>query len=218
MKSVATGSLDKKVNQLQSNILEMKVKQPPPPPPLQPSTGYHGGQNSAGPVPEWVLRQRKQNSIIIFGLPELEEDKRLQEQLKFLWEDIGIQDLAEGEWSGFRVGKFEDGRKRPVIVKFSQIERKYEVLIGAKNLKGKVRWSGVGITHDLTKFQCLQEKQQELRLRIEADKRNATHSNTGSGQTWCVVGGRGARCVMLLPSNGKTNEQQQQQQQQQQKQ
>ena len=45
------GSLDEKGGQLQSNILEMKVMQSQPP--LQPSTGYHEGQNLVGPMPEW---------------------------------------------------------------------------------------------------------------------------------------------------------------------
>lgn len=114
------GSLDEKGGQLQSNILEMKVMQSQPP--LQPSTGYHEGQNLVGPMPEWMLSQRKQNNIIIFGLPEMEGDTCLQEQLKSLWQDIGIPDLAEGEWSRFRVGKFEDGRKRPVIIKLRKLE------------------------------------------------------------------------------------------------
>ena len=149
-------------------------------------------------MPEWMLHQRKQNNIIIFGLPEMEEDNCLQEQLKSLWQDIGIPDLAEGEWSRFRVGKFEDGRKRPVIIKFAHIGRKFEILIKAKNLKGKPEWSGVAITHDLTKFQCLQEKKHELHLRIQADKRNATRSDNDA-HSWRVVGARGAQRLMLLP-------------------
>ena len=128
----------------------------------------------------------------------MEGDTCLQDQLKSLWQDIGIPDLAEGEWPRFRVGKFEDGRKRPVIVKFAHIGRKFEILLKAKNLKGKAEWSGVAITHDLTKFQCLQEKKHELHLQIQADKRIATRSDN-DGQSWRVVGVRGALRVRLIP-------------------
>ena len=61
----------------------------------------------------------------------------------------------------------EDGRKRPVIVKFAHIGRKSEILQKARNLKGKSVWNGVAITHDLTKLQCLEERKNELYLRLE---------------------------------------------------
>ena len=189
--------LDEKVNQLQSDILEIKAMRQPPPP-MQPFIVDHGGQNLLGPMPEWMLRQRKLNNIIIFGLSEVKGETCLQEQLEPLWKDIGIPDLAKEEWSGFRVGKSEDGRRRPVIVKFAQIGRKSEILSKAKNLKGKAGWLGVAIAHDLTKFQCQQDKKHELHLRAVVDERNATCSEN-DGQTWRVVGVRGARHVKLLP-------------------
>ena len=188
-------SLEDKVNQLQSDICNMRKTQLSPP--LQPSTGPH----EIGPMSEGMLRQRKQSNIIIFGLPELNDgDTDLLDQLGSLWNDIGVSDLDNGSWSGFRVGKYEDGRKRPVIVKFLDIAKKFEILLNAKNLKGKAKWAGVAIAHDLTKLQCLQEKERELHLRLEAEKRNASCPDIG-GRSWRVVGVRGSRRVALVHGN-----------------
>ena len=55
-------SLQDKVNQLQSDIRTMRITQLSPP--LQPSTRPH----EIGPVPEWMLRQRKQSNIIITAI------------------------------------------------------------------------------------------------------------------------------------------------------
>ena len=188
-------SLEDKVNQLQSDIPNLRTMRSSPQ--LQPSTGPY----EIGPMSEWMLRQRKQNNIIIFGLPELNDGAAgLLQQLGSLWQDIGISELDDGAWSGFRVGKCEDGKKRPVIVKFLDIAKKFEILLNAKNLKGNTKWAGLAIAHDLTKLQCLQEKEKELHLRLEAEKRNATCPVIG-GTSWRVVGVRGSRCVVLVREN-----------------
>ena len=188
-------SLQDKVNQLQSDIRTMRITQLSPP--LQPSTRPH----EIGPVPEWMLRQRKQSNIIIFGLPELQDGNTgLLDQLGSLWTDIGISDLGDGSWSAFRVGKSENGRKQPVIVKFLDISKKFEILLNAKNLKGKAKWAGVAISHDLTKLQCLQEREKELHLRLEAEERNTNCPDIG-GRRWRVVGVRGSRRIMLVHEN-----------------
>ena len=194
------GSLDEKVDLLKSDILKMKTSHsPPPPPPFVRCDRRSSPPNQVGPIPEWMLRQRKKNNIIIFGLVEITDGSIcLKEQLDSLWQDVGITDLTDDEWSAFRIGKLEDGRKRPVIVRFEQIKRKSDILLKAKNLKGKNKWLGVGITHDLTKLQCLEEKQHELHLRLDAERRNIIHSESEYGQCWRVVGRRGARRVMLV--------------------
>ena len=91
-------------------------------------------------VSQWPREGRHRRGFrreFFFGDDKLYACVCLQEKLKSLWQDIGIPDLAEGEWSRFRVGKFEDGRKRPVIVKFAHIGRKFKILLKAKNFMGK---------------------------------------------------------------------------------
>ena len=198
-------SLKNMVNNLQSEISEVKAAQSTPS--QKPPTEYQqvSPPDISSPICEWLQRQRKQNNVIIFGLSEQEDESTsLKQQLESLWQDIGVSELSEGEWSSYRVGKKEDGRKRPVIVKFAQMGKKSEILQKARNLKGKAVWNGVAITHDLTKLQCLEERKNELHLRLEAEKRNATLSDSG-GQKWRVFGVRGARRIMLMNENARSS-------------
>ena len=53
---------------------------------------------------------------------------------------------------------------------------KNEILFKAKNLKGNEKWKQVGITHDLTKMEYLDEKNRELQMRQAAAAKNAALS------------------------------------------
>ena len=101
-------SLNKMVNNLQSEISEVKAAQSTQS--QQPPTEYQQVSPSeiSSPMCEWLQRQRKQNNVIIFGLPEQEDGStNLQQQLESLWQDIGVSELSEGEWSSYRVGKWK---------------------------------------------------------------------------------------------------------------
>ena len=181
---------------------------------------------------ELALRQRKRNNIIIFGLPEsLAEQtdaKLLHGQICSLFQELGISEPSNGLLSWFRVGKMDTGKPRPVVVRFDQPEIKTEILQKAKRLKGSCNWPSLVITHDLTKIQCLEEKNHELKLRRDAEMMSASLTSTQrQTKQWRVVGARGKRRLALLPvfgmgagdedgSNNNSNKKQQQQQQQQQ--
>ena len=96
----------------------------------------------------------------------------------------------------YRVGK--SATNRPLIIKLSKFETKCRVLQHAKNLKGNVKWHGVGITHDLTKIEYAEEKFRESHLRLEAEERNnRLSSDEKMLKFWKVVGGRGKRHLTL---------------------
>ena len=101
-------SLNKMVNNLQSEISEVKAAQSTQS--QQRPTEYQqvSPPEISSPMCEWLQRQRKQNNVIIFGLPEQEDGStNLQQQLESLWQDIGVSELSEGEWSSYRVGKWK---------------------------------------------------------------------------------------------------------------
>ena len=76
---------------------------------------------------------------------------------------------------------------------------KNEILIKAKNLKGNEKWKQVGITHDLTKMECLDKKNRELQMWQEAAAKNAALSEEQkNAKYWKVIGGRGRRHVALV--------------------
>ena len=96
----------------------------------------------------------------------------------------------------FRVGKNLE-RFRPMILKLSNQNEKGNILFMAKNLKNNRKWEGVAITHDLTKFQCQEEKAREVELKRMAEEKNQSLLEKDKARRWKVVGGRGNRRLML---------------------
>ena len=108
------------------------------------------------PVPEWVLRERKRNNIIIFGLREVDDDQAL---VKSLLSDLDIPFDALSDMRGhFRVGRLNSERPRPNVIKLAHANKKQEILMNARNLKGMELWIGVTIAHDLTKMEYQEER------------------------------------------------------------
>ena len=149
-------------------------------------------------IPEWVLRERKRNNIIIFGLHETGDDHAL---IKSLFNDLDIPFGTVPDTRGtYRVGSQNSDNKRPIVIKLAHSNKKNEILLKARNLKGNTKWQGVVITHDLTKMECQEERARELQLRRDADEKNMKLSVVEKqSKTWKVIGGRGERRVALLP-------------------
>ena len=82
------------------------------------------------------------------------------------------------------------------IVKLENQEEKAKILFNAKKLKNNKTWTGVSITHDLTKQQCQTETLKERELKKEAVEKNSRLSKSYP-KIWKVVGGRGTRRVTL---------------------
>ena len=148
-------------------------------------------------MPEWVLRERKRNNIIIFGLQETENDVVLIHSLFQNLECPGTTDEIRGI---YRVGSRSDEKKRPIVVKFASIGMKNTILSLASQLRWNEKWRGVVITHDLTKVEYLEEKQRETQLKKVAEERNEKLTESEKILShWKVIGGRGRRRVVLMP-------------------
>ena len=146
------------------------------------------------PVPEWVLRERKRNNIIIFGLREVDDDQAL---VKSLLNDLDIPFDALSDMRGhFRVGRLNGERPRPIVIKLAHANKKQEILMNARNLKGMESWIGVTIAHDLTKMEYQEERIQESILREKVGEMNQNLSVEEKRQKiWKIVGGRGCRRI-----------------------
>ena len=146
------------------------------------------------PVPEWVLRERKRNNIIIFGLREMDDDQAL---VKSLLNDLDIPFDALSDMRGhFRVGRLNSERPRPIVIKLAHANKKQEILMNARNLKGMESWIGVTIAHDLTKMEYQEERIQESILREKVGEMNQNLSVEEKRQKiWKIVGGRGCRRI-----------------------
>ena len=143
---------------------------------------------------ELQLQERKKNNLVFFGLQEDEQDDI--NQLKALFSDLGA-DVYLDNTKFFRTGRSLE-KCRPLILKLENQEEKAKILFNAKKLKNNKTWTGVSITHDLTKQQCQTEKLKEMELKKEAVEKNSRLSKEEkSTRVWKVVGGRGTRCLVL---------------------
>ena len=95
----------------------------------------------------------RRNNIRIFGLTEEGTESPTQLVVKFLKKNLDI-DISESEIDKVhRIGKPQDGKPPPLIVKFTTHRSKEAVLSRKRNLKGK----RIFVAEDLTKpnFQLL---------------------------------------------------------------
>ena len=149
-------------------------------------------------VPKWVLRKRKKNNIIIFGLHEMDDDLAV---IKLLAADLELDlDPSCDIVHNFRVGTSNNGNVRPLVVKFACLEKKNAMLLKAKKLKGMEKWNGVVVTHDMTKLECQVEKAWEMKLRQDAEQlNNSLTADEKSVKFFKVIGGRRERRIACFP-------------------
>ena len=119
---------------------------------------------------EFEERQRRANSLIIFGLPEqssgtVEQRKvKDEESLLAVTEVLQMKDVVLTSCS--RIGKIEDGKTRPLRVNVKSTSDKFQLISRSKQLKNS-SFSRVFIKPDLTPSQQLTDRRlrQELRER-----------------------------------------------------
>ena len=189
-----TSSTDVQLQQLQTKFQAIKAKVDEIQNSAQSSTNLATTANGTPVqfVPEWVLRERKKNNIIIFGLHEMDDDLAV---IKLLAADLELDlDPSCDIVHNFRVGTSNNGNMRPLVVKFACLEKKNAMLLKAKKLKGMEKWNGVVVTHDMTKLECQVEKAWEMKLRQDAEQlNNSLTADEKSVKFFKVIGGRRER-------------------------
>ena len=171
-----TSSTDVQLQQLQTEFQAIKAKVDEIQNYAQSSTNLATTANGTPvqSVPEWVLREKKKNNIIIFGLHETDDDLAV---IKLLAADLELDlDPSCDIVHNFRVGTSNNGNVRPLVVKFACLEEKNAMLLKAKKLKRMEKWNGVVVTHDMTKLECQVEKAWEMKLRQDAEQLNKVSS------------------------------------------
>ena len=195
-----TSSTDVQLQQLQTEFQAIKAKVDEIQNYAQSSTNLATTANGTPVqfVPEWVLRERKKNNIIIFGLHEMDDDLAV---IKLLAADLELDlDPSCDIVHNFRVGTSNNGNVRPLVVKFACLEKKNAMLLKAKKLKGMEKWNGVVVTHDMTKLECQVEKAWEMKLRQDAEQlNNSLTADEKSVKFFKVIGGRRERRIACFP-------------------
>ena len=176
-------------------------------------TGYEGGlkkvetglEKAKEEVKEEVRldiieKEERSNNLVIYGLKEsvktdsTERIKEDEEQVKKIWNSLEMVMETEDVEVKFRAGKKrEDGKPRPLIVRFKEEERKEQALRDARKLKRTDEWKTVFLAPDLTPKQREEDKKKEDERKKEAEAKTAKDHAEGKQGKWIVVGPRGRR-------------------------
>ena len=102
--------------------------------------------------------ERRKNNVIIYKAKEIEsevaDDRKVGDMLFVheLCNDVLKIDVKSGDIEKmFRLGRREEGKDRPLLVRFAGLDKKQEVLARVKDLKtSSERFKRISTSHDLT--------------------------------------------------------------------
>ena len=147
-------------------------------------------------------REARSENVVVYGMKESEsEDAEVRKgddknKMLELAREIGVEVRGEVEVK-FRAGKKkEDGKPRPMIVRVEDEETRQKILANARRLARKEEWKSVFVSPDLTWKQREEAREEERRLRTEAENKTEEAKNGGrTGGRYVVMGPRGRRRV-----------------------
>ena len=119
--------------------------------------------------------QRKKN-VVIYNLPESEEeqarDRYKEDEIacRKIFEVMEMENIEQKQL--IRLGKREEYKIRPVLVKLKDEEAAKEVLVRAKRLRFSEQYAGVFISKDLSRAE--REREKNLRKELKELRENET--------------------------------------------
>ena len=145
-------------------------------------------------------REERSENIAVYGLKESDKEEaegRKEDDNKMmieLAEEIGVEVKGEMEVK-FRAGKKrDDERPRPMIVRVADDETRQKLLANARKLARKDEWKRVYVSPDMTWQQREEAREEEKKLRAEAERKTEEAKNSGrTGGKFVVVGPKGRR-------------------------
>ena len=139
---------------------------------------------------------RKRN-IIIYRVPE----KRMENVTERKESDtVFVRDLIDGVFNSkleeqdiermYRLGQFSEGKTRPLLVAFRNVELKDHIMSNLSNLKQTVeKFRGISVAHDLSP----REREERKQLVERAKQEHAATSTDDTENFQFIVEGRGER-------------------------
>ena len=116
---------------------------------------------------EQMEREQKKKKVVVYNLPESESEEAREryrddeEACRTIFEGIGVQQVEQKQL--IRLGKREENKTRPVLVKLGKEENAREILMKAKRLRNSEQYSRIFIAKDQSK----EEREKEKNLRLE---------------------------------------------------
>jgi len=155
--------------------------------------GLNGGEReNIRSSEEEEIRKRK-NNVVMYRVPELDSDDVLERRcgdvayVHELCSEILKVDLDSGDISKtYRLGKKEEGKCRPLLVRFNSDEKKGTMMSNLNRMKGQQneKFKGVSISHDLT------VRQRELVRAVRNKALEDLEKEEGSGNFRIIVVGQ----------------------------
>ena len=163
-----------------------------------------------GMTAEMKEREERSGNLVVYGMPEsekvdAEERKREdEEKVQQMARVVGVEEEVRVEVK-FRAGKKKEGGKpRPLILKLEDGEARERMLRNARELGRKEEWRKVFLGPDLTFKQREEAREEDKKLREEAERRSEEAKNEGRmGGRYVVVGQRGRRRVVWWEERGR---------------
>ena len=140
--------------------------------------------------------ENRRNNVIMYKVKEIEsevaEDRKAGDMLFVheLCNDVLKVEVGSGDIEKmFRLGRREQGKERPLLVRFTRVEKKHEVMGKLKELKtASERYRITSIAHDLTPRQ--REVVKELRKKAldELEAENGTENDAAKkGENYRII-------------------------------
>ena len=152
---------------------------------------------------DMIEKEGRSNNMVIYGMAESEKDDAQERagddkrKVKNLLETLEMDMQEEDVEVKFRAGKKrEDGKPRPLIVRFKEEEMKERALNDARKLARKEGWKRVFLAQDMTPRQREEDRKKEVERKREAEEKNERAREEGKQGKWIVVGMRGRRRVV----------------------
>ncbi|KAG7157468.1 hypothetical protein Hamer_G005911 [Homarus americanus] len=128
---------------------------------------------------EELNERKRENNIVVYGVPESgypTRSERIESDKSYalnLIKECGITSGQEIIVNVIRLGKFIQGKARPMLIKLSTADIKANLFRNLRNLQGNMKFQDIRIANDLTK----REREQEAVLWQEA--KNLVDSGKG---------------------------------------
>lgn len=103
---------------------------------------------------EEMEREVKKRNIIIHGVTEQENESELlrNEKIRIILRDMGIPTEMEAEVNETRrIGKYQEGKTRPIVLETRKWSKKVEILKETKNLRGTNIYMDEDYSRDIQK-------------------------------------------------------------------
>ena len=129
--------------------------------------------------------QRKKN-VVVYNLPESEEEqardryKGYEIVCRKIFEVMEMENIEQKQL--IRLGKREEYKIRPVLVKLKDEEAAKEVLVRAKRLRFSEQYAGVFISKDLSRAE--REREKNLRKELKELRENETEEEWYKIKKW----------------------------------